>query len=118
MQQWIEEATNNYEMLACNQTLAATELHKLQVTTHSLSGAVLQERGGILINNGWLRISGSGHLRLRRTIAFWTPSVTTDRTLRALLVADDLSGGFFSLKMGNSATTPAVSVTSYRTSIV
>ncbi|MGX9374930.1 DUF2625 family protein [Pantoea ananatis] len=95
MQQWFEEATNNHEILPCIQYIAAEQLHSLQLTTQSLLGTVLYETGGILVDNNWLRILGSGHPRLTRTIASWTPSVTTDRTFRALLVADDLSGGFF-----------------------
>ncbi|MGG6108945.1 DUF2625 family protein [Pantoea allii] len=100
VQQWFEESTNNHEILPCIQHIAAEQLHSLQLTTQSLLGTVLYETGGILVDNNWLRILGSGHLRLTRTIASWTPSVTTDRTFRALLVADDLSGGFFALNGG------------------
>lgn len=100
VEQWLKEAINNHEVLPCYPTLAESALYQLQVTTRSPLGAVLYETGGILIDNGWLRILGSGHSRLTRELASWTRSVTTDRTFQALLVADDVSGGFFALNGG------------------
>lgn len=100
VQQWLKEASNHYEVLPCNPTLARSALHQLQVTTLSPLGAVVYETGGILVDNGWLRVLGSGHPRLSRAPASWTRSVTTGQTLQALLVADDVSGGFFALNGG------------------
>ena len=100
VQQWLKEANNNYELLPCDPTLARSALHQLQVTTLSPPGAVLYETGGILVDNGWLRILGSGHPRLARAPASWMQSVTTGRNFQALLVADDVSGGFFALNGG------------------
>lgn len=54
---------------------------------------------GILVDSGWLRILGSGHTRLPRTLASWTQLVTAS-TFQALLIADDVSGGFFALNGG------------------
>ena len=34
-------------------------------------GAVIFETGGILIDEGWLRILGSGHPRLPRSLPDW-----------------------------------------------
>ena len=100
VQQWLKEANNNYEVLPCDPTLARSALHQLQVTTLSPLGAVLSETGGILVDNGWLRILGSGHHKLTRAPASWTQSVATGRIFQALLVADDVSGGFFALNGG------------------
>ncbi|WBG92738.1 DUF2625 domain-containing protein [Pantoea piersonii] len=55
MQQWLKEASNNYKVLPCNPMLAGSELHQLQVTTHSLLGAVLIRNGG-----SWLIMAGCG----------------------------------------------------------
>lgn len=100
VQQGLKEANNPYEVLPCDPTLARSALHQLQVTTLSPLGAVVYETGGILIDNGWLRILGSGHPRLARSPASWTQSVTTGRIFQALLIADDVSGGFFALNGG------------------
>lgn len=100
LEQWLQEAINNYEVLPCNLAQARADLHRLQITTFSPLGAIAYETGGILIDNGWLRILGSGHTRLPRTLASWTQLVTTALTFQALLIADDASGGFFALTEG------------------
>ncbi|NIL26890.1 DUF2625 domain-containing protein [Yersinia massiliensis] len=100
VQEYLKEASNNYEVLPCDPILAGSALHQLQVTTFSPLGSLVYETGGILIDNGWLRILGSGHSQLTRTPASWTQSVTPGRTFQALLVADDVSGGFFALNGG------------------
>ena len=66
-------------------------------------GAIVFETGGILIDDGWLRILGSGHPRLSRSIPSWN----ADKTFAGeglpppfLLVADDVLGGFFAINGG------------------
>jgi Protein of unknown function DUF2625 len=71
-------------------------LLSLQVTTRSPLGAVAYETGGIIIQNGWLRIVGSGHPRLPRRIDQWNAG----RSDGLYLVADDAAGGFFALNGG------------------
>ena len=100
MKQWLLEASNSYEVLPCNLAQARADLHQLQITTFSPLGAISYETGGILIDNGWLRILGSGHTRLSRSLASWTQLVTAGQTFQALLIADDASGGFFALNGG------------------
>ena len=68
----------------------------MQVTTRSPMGAVVYETGGILIDGGWLRVLGSGHPRLTRTLPDWN----ADRADGYLLVADDAIGGFFAINGG------------------
>lgn len=100
VKQWLQEAINSYEVLPCNLAQARADLHQLQITTFSPLGAILYETGGILIDNGWLRILGSGHTRLSRTLASWTHLLNAELTFQALLIADDASGGFFALNGG------------------
>src|SRR5689334_17854253 len=59
-------------------------------------GAVVYETGGILIDNGWLRVLGSGHDRLTRTMPRWNEG----RADGFYLVADDAVGGFFAINGG------------------
>ncbi|NIG77739.1 DUF2625 domain-containing protein [Klebsiella sp. Ap-873] len=100
VQQSLNVATNNYEILPCDPEQASFDLHQLQVTTSSPLGAVAYETGGIVVDNGWLRILGSGHNRLTRRLASWTQEVIATRPFKALLIADDASGGFFALNGG------------------
>jgi hypothetical protein len=67
-----------------------------QVTTRSPMGAVVYETGGILVDHGWLRILGSGHERLPRTLPGWNAG----RSRGFLLIADDVIGGFFAINGG------------------
>ena len=59
-------------------------------------GAIAYETGGILIDHGWLRVLGSGHQKLPRSIVEWN----LNRSSGYLLVADDAVGGFFSINGG------------------
>lgn len=99
VKQWLDKAINDYEVLPRNPAQARSDLHQLQMTTFSPLGAISYETGGILVDSGWLRILGSGHTRLPRTLASWTQLVTAS-TFQALLIADDVSGGFFALNGG------------------
>ena len=69
----------------------------LQVTTHSTLGAFAYDTGGLLIDNGWLRLLGSGHPKLKRTLHDWN-STRTDGAF--YLVGDDAAGGFFAINGG------------------
>jgi hypothetical protein len=60
IENWIKEAKNGVEILGKDSTKADTALYRTQVTTRSPMGAIIYETGGILVDNGWIRILGSG----------------------------------------------------------
>lgn len=93
--QWIAQSVWPVEVLNPSEVRGEV-LTGLQVTTRSPMGAIAYETGGILIDQGWLRILGSGHPRLPRNIVEWN----ADRSDGHLLFADDVVGGFFSLNAG------------------
>jgi hypothetical protein len=102
---WIAEATNVTEVLPPADT-AGESLVALQVTTHSPLGAVIFHTGGVLIDHGWLRVLGSGHPRLPRSLPRWNFACgMTESTIppRWVLVADDVVGGLFALNGGRFA---------------
>jgi Protein of unknown function DUF2625 len=73
----------------------------VQVTTRSPMGALVYETGGLLIDHGWIRVLGSGHPRLNRSLPAWNEGKTTAQPGGSfLLVADDVLGGFFALNGG------------------
>jgi hypothetical protein len=104
VQQWVAEATNPVEVLPPPDD--ATREHALldmQVTTRSPMGAITYESGGIFVDHGWLRILGSGHPRLPRSLPGWNfkrSFSVSGQPPPFLLIADDVVGGFFAVDGG------------------
>src|SRR3954451_9118981 len=100
VKQWIDTAKNQVEILPCDTLKAKDALYKTQVTTRSPMGAILYATGGLLIDNGWIRILGSGNSKLNRTLPDWNKGKTLNEFGERppyLLVADDAVGGFFAI---------------------
>lgn len=103
LQQWIATATNPVEVLPVDSTQADSALWRTQVTTRSPLGTVVHNTGGILVDQGWVRILGSGSPRLPRELMPWNKGKsyhTGGEPLGFLLVADDAAGGFFAINAG------------------
>jgi hypothetical protein len=100
---WIKSAKNKVEILAVDTLKAKDALHKIQVTTRSPMGAVVYMTGGLLIDDGWIRILGSGNPKLSRTLPDWNKGKSFKEfgeTPLFLLIADDAVGGFYLLNGG------------------
>lgn len=101
---WKKQAKNKIELLPIdNQTRADNALLQAQVTTRSPMGAIIYHSGGILIDEGWIRILGSGSLKLNRELMDWNKGKTFKNLGERspyLLVADDAVGGFFAINAG------------------
>jgi hypothetical protein len=109
VQGWIDAASNGVEVLEAGEPARSSALEALQVTTRSPMGAVVYETGGLLIDGGWLRVLGSGHPRLPRTLPGWNRGRTWnegDGAPAILLVADDVIGGSFAINGGGLAGPP------------
>ena len=103
VQEWIEAATNKVEVLAVDPKRATDALYKTQVSTRSPMGAIIYMTGGILIDDGWIRILGSGSPELNRSLPDWNKGKAFDNFGDAppfLIVADDILGGFFAINSG------------------
>jgi hypothetical protein len=103
VQEWIQQATNKVEVLSKSDRRADNALLQLQVTTRSPMGAIVYETGGILVDDGWIRILGSGNERLNRTIMEWNFEKSFSESGQQpsfLLIADDILGGFFAINAG------------------
>jgi hypothetical protein len=101
VREWVANAARPVELLPPSADRGEL-LVRTQVTTRSPMGAVVHETGGILVDHGWLRILGSGHPRLTRTLPGWNQ----DRGNGFYLVADDAVGGFFVINGGTLGTDP------------
>jgi hypothetical protein len=95
IREWAAEAVRAVELLAPS-TDREDALLRTQDTTGSPLGAIVYETGGILVDSGWLRVLGSGHPRLTRTLPGWNDG----RADGFYLVADDAVGGFFAINGG------------------
>lgn len=100
---WIDSAKNKVEVLAVDTMKAKDALYKTQVTTRSPMGAVIYMTGGLLIDDGWVRILGSGNTKLSRALSEWNRGKSFNNygeTPSFLLIADDAIGGFYLLNGG------------------
>ncbi|WP_087149044.1 DUF2625 domain-containing protein [Pedobacter lusitanus] len=103
VQKWIDSAKNKVEVLEADSANAKNALFNTQVSTYSTLGAVIYNSGGIMIDNGWLRILGSGSTRLNRSVPEWNKGKTIEEygdKPDYFLVADDAAGGFFAINYG------------------
>lgn len=103
LKEWIALAKNKVEILPCERAKADEALVNTQVNTRSLMGAIIYETGGLLIDNGWIRILGSGSNRLQRSLPAWNKGKTFQEYGEQppyLLVADDAIGGFYAINGG------------------
>ena len=102
VQSWIASAKNKVQVLPKSAARADSALLAAQVTTRSPMGAVIYETGGIIVDNGWLRILGSGSPALNRDLMGWNKN----KQRGLLLIADDALGGFFALNGGGLSGKP------------
>jgi hypothetical protein len=107
VQEWIQASQNQVTVLPVTPSLATTALLQTQVTTHAPMGAIIFETGGLLIDHGWLRILGSGHPGMSRSLPAWNKDKSFQEygeTPGFLLIADDVLGGFFAINGGDLGT--------------
>ena len=93
------------ELLPADPDRAAACLHRLQVATTSWLGALVYGTGGLVLDGGWLRVLGSGHPRRR------LPDIheVNERFEPAgLVVAQDILGGEFVWRQGESEGKPTI----------
>ena len=91
------------EILSCGRETGEAALLAVQVTSRSPQGAICHGTGGILVDDGWLRMLGAGQARLTRSLPGWNRGkypAEAQGWSGAMLVADDAVGGFFALNGG------------------
>jgi hypothetical protein len=101
IEEWVAAASTPVTVLPVERAAAEATLLALQVTTRSGLGGLAFHTGGILVDGGWLRVLGGGSPQLPRSLATWNqigaPQV---RMPGAMLVGDDVLGGFFAVDGG------------------
>lgn len=100
-----DHARNKVEILGRDSVRATQALYQSQLSTNTLLGSVIYNTGGILIDDGWVRILGSGCARLTRSVPDWNRgklAATRNEDAFYLLVADDVLGGLFAIKAASA----------------
>lgn len=122
--------SNTYQVLPADSEAAKSTLMGLQVSTRSYLGAVAYETGGILIDEGWIRLLGSGANGIFGSLISWnglssssgrddskvlrgetpdadagdtralSPSTNIPVLSGMMVVAYDAAGGFFAFNTG------------------
>ncbi|NDV78370.1 DUF2625 domain-containing protein [Dysgonomonas sp. 511] len=103
VKEWIAAAKNKVEILPCERHQAEEALVYTQVTTRSMMGAIVYETGGLLIDDGWIRVLGAGSDRMKRSLPSWNKGKTFQEygePAPYLLVADDILGGLYAINGG------------------
>lgn len=76
-------------------------LQTLQVSLHSTLGALVWHTGGILLDDGWVRVLGSVSPRVPRSALTWAERLgwwsDHSQPPRGVVVAEDVLGGLFAL---------------------
>lgn len=99
----LPHAKNKIEILPRDSARANEAVYHSQLKVEWTPGAVEYMTGGILIDDGWIRILGSGSPRLPRSLPEWNKGKSVQGDGHAAgfyLVADDVLGGFFALNWG------------------
>lgn len=107
VEEWIKTAKNKVEVLPVDAVKAKETLYKTQVSTHSSMGAIVFMTGGLLVDDGWIRILGSGNSRFNRSLPDWNKGKSFNEFGEAplyILIADDVIGGFYLLNGGGLGT--------------
>jgi hypothetical protein len=106
IEEWMAKARRPAELLTCATEDGEANLQRLQVTTRSPMGALAYGSGGLLVDDGWVRVLGCRCARLPRGLADWNDVHGEPRLVGALLVGDDVLGGFFALNGDRFESTP------------
>lgn len=104
LQRLVREASVTVEVLAPDEATGRRTLEQLQVTTRSYLGAVVVHTGGLLVDNGWLRIYGSpssdepGRMPSLAAVNDFPPAPEDGwLPVHGLVVAHDVLGGTYVL---------------------
>ncbi|MDM1402580.1 DUF2625 family protein [Myroides marinus] len=107
VKEWIQDAIRPVEILPQHSKQIAEEaLLQLQITTRSPLGAIVYETGGLLIDNGWIRVLGGGFKEGENILTSaleWNTNKTIDSEGNSkgyYIVALDVLGGYFCINSG------------------
>lgn len=97
---WIQRPHNRVEVLPVDTARARFWLYSSGVDPSSTLAAFIYRTGGMIVDNGWLRVMGSGSPKLDRGVFDWNKDkcLFKPNNTGYLVVADDIVGGLFALR--------------------
>jgi hypothetical protein len=99
---WIADAHHTVEVLPADPDRAEATLIAVQAGLDTALGAIAHGTGGLRIDDGWLRLLGSGHPRVGAGLRHWNgqgPGAWSG-VAGALVVGFDAIGGVFAMNGG------------------
>jgi hypothetical protein len=96
----LARALNPVEVFRSDRSRGERALLRVEAPTSTPLGAVAYRLGGLVFDHGWVRLLGSGSPRMARDLVSWNGPLAAPRLGGALLVGDDLVGGFFAVDRG------------------
>lgn len=116
IQDILNQGETPYTILPKKDLHAQTTLLHMQITTKSYLGCIAYETGGILFDNGWIKLLGSGNEHIYGDLLSWNgqappesgQSMIAKPIAKALVVAYDVVGGFFALNGGGLGEQPSI----------
>ena len=99
VRRWLKEAKRKVEILS-EEGGGQDTLAFLRVSDRSPLGAVALHTGGIVVDDGLVRVLGAGCPRMKSGLVAWNTNVAPNKSGGFLLVAHDALGGFFLLNGG------------------
>jgi hypothetical protein len=99
--QWKSIARNKVEVLPTRGPQADSVLYRTQFSAGTPIGAIVYGCGGIFIEDGWMRIIGSGCNQFDRNIYDWNIEKSSCKfrdQSSYILIADDVIGGMYGMK--------------------
>lgn len=99
IQKWNEMSKNQIKMYPADTSRARFSLNQASIDQNSTLGAFVFHCGGLVVDNGWLRVLGSGCPEFKRGLVDWNngKKAMANDTAQFLMIADDVIGGFFAL---------------------
>lgn len=97
LKELLDHGQNKYTYVPAQREVGEDALHRLQVSTKSYLGAVAYETAGIVLDDGWITLLGSGGDQTFGSLTSWN-GVADKPCVPALegmmVVAYDAAGGF------------------------
>lgn len=102
VKEWVGEGSRSVEFLPRSAERSEAALLALQITTRSPLGSLAYETGGLLVDNGWIRVLGGGCEQLPGVDQWnrFDDQGAIHRFPGALILGWDALGGFFALNGG------------------
>lgn len=100
---WIASSKTKVTVLSKESNRADSAILQCQLSTDNVLGAIVYNSGGLLIDDGWIRILGSGCKEMDRGLHQWNKGkskINSGELPNFVLVADDAIGGLFAINTG------------------